>query len=116
METVVLGAILACGNDRVVRIDNLPHEIRAVAPEGPSRPEPPSPLAMDDNTIVPLSELERRAIARSVWRYVTRAARALGINARRCRKLTAQDGGRVVLLGRRPLPPPSPWLTGVAPP
>jgi len=82
METVVLGAILACGNDRVVRIDNLPHEIRAVAPEGPSRPEAPSPLTMDDNTIVPLSELERRAIAHALkvtGGNVTRAARALGI-------------------------------------
>jgi transcriptional regulator of acetoin/glycerol metabolism len=37
---------------------------------------------MDDNTIVPLSELERRAIAhalRVTGGNVTRAARALGI-------------------------------------
>ncbi|MFI5402681.1 MAG: sigma 54-interacting transcriptional regulator [Planctomycetota bacterium] len=82
METVILGAILACGNDRVVRIENLPHEIASKAPEGPARTETPSPLAMDDNTIVPLSELERRAIAHALkvtGGNVTRAARALGI-------------------------------------
>jgi len=82
LETVVLGAVLACGTDRVIRIENLPHEIRAVAPEGTSRPETPSPLAVDDNTIVPLSELERRAIAHALkvtGGNVTRAARALGI-------------------------------------
>ncbi len=82
METVILGAILACGNDRVVRTENLPHEISSKAPEGPSRTETPSPLAMDDNTIVPLSELERRAIAHALkvtGGNVTRAARALGI-------------------------------------
>jgi DNA-binding NtrC family response regulator len=82
METVILGAILACGNDRIVRIENLPPEIASMAPEGPSRPEPQSPLTMDDNTIVPLSELERRAIAHALkvtGGNVTRAARALGI-------------------------------------
>jgi len=82
LETVVLGAILACGADRVVRLDNLPPEIRSNAPESDGRPEPISPLEMDDNTIVPLSELERRAIAhalRVTGGNVTRAARALGI-------------------------------------
>ncbi len=82
METVILGAVLACGNDRVVRIENLPHEIGSKAPDGPVRAETPSPLAMDDNTIVPLSELERRAIAHALkvtGGNVTRAARALGI-------------------------------------
>jgi len=82
LETVVLGAILACGSDRVVRLENLPPEIRSKAPEGTSRPEPASPLALDDNTIVPLAELERRAIAHALkvtGGNVTRAARALGI-------------------------------------
>jgi DNA-binding NtrC family response regulator len=82
METVILGAILACGNDRVIRPENLPHEIGSKAPEGPSRVEPASPAAMDNNTIVPVSELERRAIAHALkvtGGNVTRAARALGI-------------------------------------
>jgi DNA-binding NtrC family response regulator len=82
METVILGAILACGNDRVIRPENLPHEIGSKAPEGPSRVETAAPVAMDDNTIVPLSELERRAIAHALkvtGGNVTRAARALGI-------------------------------------
>lgn len=82
METVILGAILACGNDRVIRPENLPHEIGSKAPEGPSRVETAAPVTMDDNTIVPLSELERRAIAHALkvtGGNVTRAARALGI-------------------------------------
>lgn len=82
LETIVLGAILACGSDRVVRLEHLPPEIRSKAPEGTSRPEPVSPLALDDNTIVPLAELERRAIAHALkvtGGNVTRAARALGI-------------------------------------
>ncbi|MHC4547485.1 MAG: sigma 54-interacting transcriptional regulator [Planctomycetota bacterium] len=82
LETVVLGAILACGADRVVRLDSLPPEIRSNAPDTNGEPEPVSPLKMDDNTIVPLAELERRAIAhalRVTGGNVTRAARALGI-------------------------------------
>jgi DNA-binding NtrC family response regulator len=82
LETVVLSAVLSCGAERVIRLDNLPHEIRALAPDAPGIPDPPSPLAVDDNTIVPLSELERRAIAHALkvtGGNVTRAARALGI-------------------------------------
>jgi DNA-binding NtrC family response regulator len=82
LETVLLGAILACGADRTIRVESLPHEIRALAPEGPGPAETPSPLAVDDDTIVPLAELERRAIAHALkvtGGNVTRAARALGI-------------------------------------
>ena len=82
LETVVLGAILACGADRVIRLDILPQEIRSNAPETCGQPEPISPVEMDENTIVPLAELERRAIAhalRVTGGNVTRAARALGI-------------------------------------
>jgi len=82
LETVVLGAILACGADRVIRLDNLPPEIRSNAPDTNGQPELISPLEMDENTIVPLAELERRAIAhalRVTGGNVTRAARALGI-------------------------------------
>ena len=82
LETVVLGAVLACGNDRVVRLDNLPPEIKSNAPEGSSRPDPIQPVSIEGDTIVPLAELERRAIAhalRVTGGNVTRAARALGI-------------------------------------
>lgn len=82
LETVVLGAILACGNDRVVRLDNLPAEIRSVAPAVSGNPEPIPQPQMEGDVIVPLAELERRAIAhalRVTGGNVTRAARALGI-------------------------------------
>jgi len=82
LETVVLGAILACGGDRIVRLDNLPAEIRSNAPEPTGAPEPVSPVQLDGDTIVPLAELERRAIAHALkvtGGNVTRAARALGI-------------------------------------
>ena len=82
LETVVLGAILACGPDRVVRLENLPPEIRSNAPAAEGRVEQLSPIRIDDDTIVPLAELERRAIAhalRVTGGNVTRAARALGI-------------------------------------
>ena len=82
LETVILGAVLACGTDRVVRLDNLPPEIRSNAPEGIDRPDPVPPVSIEGDTIVPLAELERRAIAhalRVTGGNVTRAARALGI-------------------------------------
>ena len=82
LETVVLGAILACGNDRVIRLDNLPPEIRSGAPDASGRPDPVPPVSIEGDTIVPLAELERRAIAhalRVTGGNVTRAARALGI-------------------------------------
>jgi len=82
LETIVLGAVLTCGPDRVIRLDNLPPEIRSGAPDATGRPEPVAPLAMEGDTIVPLAELERRAIAhalRVTGGNVTRAARALGI-------------------------------------
>ena len=82
LEMTVLGAILACTEDRVVHLATLPANIRANAPKM-EEPTPPSPaLQPDDDTIVPLSELERRAIAhalRVTGGNVTRAARALGI-------------------------------------
>jgi DNA-binding NtrC family response regulator len=82
LETVVLGAILACGNDRVVRLENLPAEIRSVAPASSGTPAPAPQPQMEGDVIVPLAELERRAIAhalRVTGGNVTRAARALGI-------------------------------------
>jgi DNA-binding NtrC family response regulator len=82
LELVVLGAILACGEDRVVHVDNLPANIRLNAPRTPTVAPPPPRAETDDDTIVPLSELERRAIAhalRVTGGNVTRAARALGI-------------------------------------
>jgi len=82
LEMVVLGAILACGGDRVVRSENLPPAIRSGAPDTPSEPIAPAPIQFEEDVIVPLSELERRAImhALKVTRNnVTRAARALGI-------------------------------------
>jgi len=83
LETVVLGAILACDSERVVRLENLPAEVRALAPATtPSRPAPAPTPQLDDDEIVPLAELERRAIAhalRVTGGNVTRAARALGI-------------------------------------
>ena len=82
LEMVVLGAILACGADRVVRSENLPPAIRSGAPDTPSETIAPAPIQFEEDVIVPLSELERRAImhALKVTRNnVTRAARALGI-------------------------------------
>ena len=82
LEMVVLGAILAAGSDRVVRSENLPPAIRSGAPEASSAPVEVSPIQFEQDVIVPLSELERRAImhALKVTRNnVTRAARALGI-------------------------------------
>ena len=82
LEHVVLGAILACGADRVVRSDSLPAAIRSGAPEAPVEEKELPPIQFEDDVIVPLSELERRAImhALKVTRNnVTRAARALGI-------------------------------------
>ncbi len=83
LETVVLGGVLACDNDRVIRLENLPAEIRALAPASTtSRPAPLPTPQVEDDTIVPLAELERRAIAhalRVTGGNVTRAARALGI-------------------------------------
>ncbi len=82
LENNVLGAILVCGNDRVIRLDNLPPEIRSNAPEATNRAErAPQPIIEGDE-IVPLAELERRAIIhalRVTGGNVTRAARALGI-------------------------------------
>jgi Nif-specific regulatory protein len=83
LEMVVLGAILACGPDRVVRGENLPPAIRSGAPEAQAEQAvAPPPIQFEEDVIVPLSELERRAIlhALKVTRHnVTRAARALGI-------------------------------------
>jgi DNA-binding NtrC family response regulator len=82
LETIILGAILAAGEDRIVRLANLPPEIRSSAPE-PVEPEKPQAAAvLEGDVIVPLAELERRAIAhalRVTGGNVTRAARALGI-------------------------------------
>ncbi len=83
LELVVLGAVLACGAERVVRLGDLPPAIRSGAPEGAIvEPVTLSPVRIDDNTIVPLDELERRAIQHALkvtGGNVTRAARALGI-------------------------------------
>ncbi|MEM8884682.1 MAG: sigma 54-interacting transcriptional regulator [Planctomycetota bacterium] len=82
LEHVVLGAILACGPDRIVRSDNLPAGIRSGAPEAVEEEQELPPIQFEEDVIVPLSELERRAImhALKVTRNnVTRAARALGI-------------------------------------
>ena len=82
LEHVVLGAILACGADRVVRSENLPAAIRSGAPAAPAVEQELPPIQFEEDVIVPLSELERRAIlhALKVTRNnVTRAARALGI-------------------------------------
>jgi len=82
LEMIVLGAVLACGQDRVVHIGTLPANIRLNAPK-PSEAYSAAPVVeIDDKTIVPLSELERQAIAhalRVTGGNVTRAARALGI-------------------------------------
>ena len=59
-----------------------PRRIRSGAPDTPSEPIAPAPIQFEEDVIVPLSELERRAImhALKVTRNnVTRAARALGI-------------------------------------
>jgi len=82
LEHVVLAAILACGPDRVVRGDHLPANIRSGAPDAPMAETELPPIQFEEDVIVPLSELERRAImhALKVTRNnVTRAARALGI-------------------------------------
>ena len=82
LENNVLGAILVCGNDRVIRLDNLPPEIRSNAPAAASRPERTPQPVIEGDEIVPLAELERRAIIhalRVTGGNVTRAARALGI-------------------------------------
>ena len=82
LEMVVLAAILACGQDRVVRIGELPANIRSNAPKFTPAAAPAPVADPDDNTIVPLAELEKRAIAhalRVTGGNVTRAARALGI-------------------------------------
>ncbi len=82
LEMVVLGAILATGSDRVVRGENLPPAIRSGAPDAPAEEAKLPPIQFEEDVIVPLSELERRAImhALKVTRNnVTRAARALGI-------------------------------------
>jgi DNA-binding NtrC family response regulator len=83
LEMIVLGAILASGQDGVVRVAQLPANIRSNAPKLPETSDVPAPIIdPDDNTIVPLAELERRAIAhalRVTGGNVTRAARALGI-------------------------------------
>jgi len=82
LEMVVLAAILAAGSDRVVRGENLPPAIRSGAPDAESEPTELPPIRFEEDVIVPLSELERRAImhALKVTRNnVTRAARALGI-------------------------------------
>jgi len=84
LEGVVLDAILACGDDRVVRLENLPEALRSGAPRIAAAPvagDPPPPFGESD-VIVPLSELERRAIVHALkvtGGNVTRAARALGI-------------------------------------
>ena len=82
LEMVVLGAILACGQDRVVHITDLPATIQSNAPKVAPTAAPTPVADPDDNTIVPLAELEKRAIAhalRVTGGNVTRAARALGI-------------------------------------
>ncbi|MHC4930931.1 MAG: sigma 54-interacting transcriptional regulator [Planctomycetota bacterium] len=82
LEMIVLGAILACGEDRVVHVDNLPENIRSNAPKTAIATPPPPVVDRDDKTIIPLSELERQAIAHALkvtGGNVTRAARALGI-------------------------------------
>ena len=82
LEMIVLGAILACGQDRVIHIGTLPANIRSNAPK-PTEAVSMAPVVEQDNkTIIPLSELERQAIAhalRVTGGNVTRAARALGI-------------------------------------
>jgi len=82
LESIVLAAILGCGNDRVIRLDNLPPAVRQNAPEPTGETEPVAPVKFEEDRIIPPSELERRAIAhalRVTGGNVTRAARALGI-------------------------------------
>jgi DNA-binding NtrC family response regulator len=83
LEMVVLGGVLASGPDRVVRVDNLPNAIRSNAPAGAVEPAAQAPhLVMNGDTILPLSELEKRAIVHALQvtgGNVTRAAKALGI-------------------------------------
>ena len=83
LEVVVLEAILACGTDRVIRLENLPDGIRTNAPKSSGSPAPAAPvIEPQGDIIVPLAELERRAIAHALkvtGGNVTRAARALGI-------------------------------------
>lgn len=87
LEVVVINALDACGPDGVLRSSQLPAPIRALAPaavESPPAPEPrPEPVVVGvEGEIVPLDELERRAILhalRVTGGNVTRAARALGI-------------------------------------
>jgi len=86
LEQVVLSAILSSGADGVIRAEMLPPAIRALA--GPAAavsaiPAVPPPLVgLEADRIVPLEELERRAILHALKvtkGNVTRAARALGI-------------------------------------
>jgi len=83
LEVVILEAILACGSDRVIRLENLPETIRTNAPKSAFPMRPQSPMAEPEgDVIVPLAELERRAIVHALkvtGGNVTRAARALGI-------------------------------------
>lgn len=84
LEVVVLNAILDAGEDGVVRCASLPAPMRAAAPaalEGFASSAAPAP-SVEGDQIVPLDELERRAIVhalRVTGGNVTRAARALGI-------------------------------------
>lgn len=86
LEVVVLNAILDSGEDGVVRCASLPAPMRASAPPAGDSgvatvAGAPAPESGGDQ-IVPLEELERRAIIhalRVTGGNVTRAARALGI-------------------------------------
>ncbi len=84
LEDVMLKAIRKSGSDGVVHVECLPQSIQDRAPEAIEEPEPTVAYTMpgEKDVIVPLKELERRAIAhalRVTGGNVTRAARALGI-------------------------------------
>jgi len=84
LEETILRAIPAASDDGIVRVEALPKSIQDRAPEAVEEETPPVAYSLpsERDVIVPLKELERRAIQhalRVTGGNVTRAARALGI-------------------------------------
>ncbi len=82
LENAIFGAVMAAGGAEVIDFDSLPETVRAVAPAPEASSSPLPMMAEEEERILPLEELERRAIThalRVTRGNVTRAARALGI-------------------------------------